>query len=452
MSRPQLLLRFVTSVCAASFVAAGCGDDKASMSMPPPLPPGTPTYADDIAPILNAKCVKCHQEGGIGSFRMDRYANVAPMTPAILAMTKAGLMPPYLVTHDGTCGQFDDSETISADQIAKIEAWDKAGRPEGRMIPPAMVAPQGLAQGLDFKTPNLAPVAQGGDFAKYDEYRCFVVEGGVDRDRFITGYDVIPGNPLVVHHVVASLVEPTRMTRSGKTNAQLMKELDDKDPDRPGYACLSPAGERVEPDAIPVVWAPGQGPTFYPDKMGVPHKPGHVVVIQMHYNLADPKAPGMTDVTTVRFRHADSVDRRLFFLIEDPFLNSAFGMMPKFIPPGAKAHREPWALAGKDVLGPLPYVDVVGIMPHMHERGVRKELRFVDGSNDQCVVKVDRWDFNWQKFYFYKGTLPRITPTTELQMVCEYDTTKDTMPVLPGWGTRNEMCIAILMLALPPGA
>jgi hypothetical protein len=25
------------------------------------------------------------------------------------------------------------------------------------------------------------------------------------------------------------------------------------------------------------------------------------------------------------------------------------------------------------------------------------------------------------------------------------------MPVLPGWGTRNEMCLDVMMLALPPG-
>ena len=36
-------------------------------------------------------------------------------------------------------------------------------------------------------------------------------------------------------------------------------------------------------------------------------------------------------------------------------------------------------------------------------------------------------------------------------MTCEYDTSRDTQPVLPGWGTRNEMCTAIMMVALPPG-
>jgi hypothetical protein len=40
--------------------------------------------------------------------------------------------------------------------------------------------------------------------------------------------------------------------------------------------------------------------------------------------------------------------------------------------------------------------------------------------------------------------------TSLLQATCEYDTSADTAPVLPGWGTRNEMCLTVLMVALPP--
>jgi hypothetical protein len=34
---------------------------------------------------------------------------------------------------------------------------------------------------------------------------------------------------------------------------------------------------------------------------------------------------------------------------------------------------------------------------------------------------------------------------------CEYDTSADTAPVLPGWGTRNEMCELTLGVVFPPG-
>jgi hypothetical protein len=47
--------------------------------------------------------------------------------------------------------------------------------------------------------------------------------------------------------------------------------------------------------------------------------------------------------------------------------------------------------------------------------------------------------------------MPRLTSANQLQLTCDYNTMKEQAPVLPGWGTYNEMCIAILMLALPPG-
>jgi hypothetical protein len=34
------------------------------------------------------------------------------------------------------------------------------------------------------------------------------------------------------------------------------------------------------------------------------------------------------------------------------------------------------------------------------------------------------------------------TPTTSVRVTCDYNTLRDTEPTLPGWGTKNEMCLA----------
>jgi hypothetical protein len=67
-----------------------------------------------------------------------------------------------------------------------------------------------------------------------------------------------------------------------------------------------------------------------------------------------------------------------------------------------------------------------------------------------CIGKVEAWDFEWQRSYFYKTPL-RLEAGGEIELTCQYDTSQDRSPVLPGWGTRNEMCLAIMMVALPPG-
>jgi hypothetical protein len=89
----------------------------------------------------------------------------------------------------------------------------------------------------------------------------------------------------------------------------------------------------------------------------------------------------------------------------------------------------------------------------MHGRGVGLELDLSSAGEAQtCTAELTHWDFHWQKFYFYTpGKYPRLTPDGSIQVTCTYDTSAETAPVLPGWGTRNEMCLSVLMVALPPG-
>src|SRR6187551_3816548 len=81
------------------------------------------TFWGDVAPIFNEKCVKCHQAGGIAPFRLDSYEEASRVGPAIAAEVGSGLKPPYLVAHDGSCGQFQADETLTTDQITKITTW-----------------------------------------------------------------------------------------------------------------------------------------------------------------------------------------------------------------------------------------------------------------------------------------------------------------------------------------
>jgi hypothetical protein len=414
------------------------------------------TFWGDVAPVFNDKCVKCHQAGGIGPFRLDSYEEAKSKAPAIIAQVENKLMPPFLVTHDGSCGQFDDGDTLSADQIAKIKAWASGDKAEGTKTTLTLPPVPHLQDGTDYKTPNLMPVAAGGQIAEFDEYRCFPMPATLDKDQFITGYEVTPGNPAIVHHALVFLVDPSKVTKSGKTNAEVMQALDAgmdaNEANRVGWPCYGLAGQGVEVESLPVSWAPGQGVVRFPDKMGVPQRKTDLVIVQIHYNLADPKHRGEADSTTVRMSYADSVDRKLVFLLDDGLLETLGKMPPDVIPPRMADAPYTWKKSSAELgLGMLPYVDLVGIMPHMHQRGHKNkfEIMGADGSA-ACQAKVENWNFGWQKFYFYK-TPPRLDAKSGIQVTCEYDTSKDDMPVLPGWGTRNEMCLDVMLLALPPG-
>ena len=55
----------------------------------------TISYSKDVAPILEAKCVTCHQEGGIGPFAMKNYETVKGFAPMIREAIRTDAMPPW---------------------------------------------------------------------------------------------------------------------------------------------------------------------------------------------------------------------------------------------------------------------------------------------------------------------------------------------------------------------
>ncbi len=413
----------------------------------------TITYWKDVAPIVNSKCVACHQEGGVAPMALDSYEAVKTNAKRIAAVTSSGQMPPFLLTHDGTCGPIEDGETLNATEIARLTEWSDSAMTEGTKVATPTPAIRSLGDALSYQTPMMAPVAQGGMLAEHDEYRCYAFDAQLNNDAFITGYEVLPGNAAMVHHLLAFVVDPTHVTQQGKgkTNGELMQALDELEPDRAGWPCFGLAGEGVETVSAPVTWAPGQGPVHYPNGMGAPLRKTDKVIVQIHYNLADPRVKGQTDSSTLRLRTAETVERKVAFVLHDPLLNTLFSGQPTLIPPLAASTQLKWKVSAAELgLGGLPFVDLIGVMPHMHALGKRLRLDISNDGVAACMAKVDRWDIGWQKFYFYKEPV-RLTGGSQLELMCDFDTSAVSQATAPGWGSRNEMCLTVLMLALPSG-
>jgi hypothetical protein len=162
------------------------------------------------------------------------------------------------------------------------------------------------------------------------------------------------------------------------------------------------------------------------------------------------------DSTSIRFRYSKQVARGAITILKDGFVDTLLTNEPDALPPGKKAAPYTWTktldeMLAPEGLGSLPYMDVLAIVPHMHTRGVTQRFSVGDpGEEKDCKAFVERWDFHWQKIYFYRDPV-RLTADTELEFSCTFDTLSATEPVLPGWSYLDEMCAAILMLGLPPG-
>ncbi len=425
-------------------------DDVVQVSEETELAPLAPTYHRDVAPIFNAKCSGCHQEGGIAPFSLTQYEPARERAAQIAAYTAERIMPPFLIETGGSCGSFDESAALSQAEIDRIGEWAESGAGEGE---PVELAPRPLPVlegGTDFALPEIEPRIQGGELAEFDEYRCIVVEHGLSARKFITGYDVQPGNAAIVHHVLGFIIDPSRAV-NGRTNAEIMQELDDQSPDQIGWPCFGMAGDGVEVESMPVTWAPGQGVVDYPGGIGVSLAPERKLVIQVHYNLAGDVPAGTTDQTHVRLRLVDSVERQGFFVLDDALLGGLVAGKPEELPPGQESVTFAWTREGNQMgLQPGLPTEIVALCPHMHVRG-RKYLFEVDnGGGFECQGRINRWDFGWQRIYDYSAP-PAFTSDTKIRVTCDYDTRRETAPVRPGWGTRNEMCTVMMMVGLPPG-
>jgi copper type II ascorbate-dependent monooxygenase-like protein len=443
-------------VCLAAAGVVGCGEGDSTHTLDPSeLSTGDdaePTFWQDVAPILNEKCTACHQTGGIAPFALDNYADAERRATLIADMTESRIMPPYLMQVGGTCGSFDESAALTDAQIATIKGWADGDHAEGT---PEEMTPRplpSLTSGTDLYTPLFTPTIEGGVLAEFDEYRCFELDLGLDREAFVTGFEFTPGNAAMVHHVIAMLVDPGAPSAiDGQSNAQVMAALHAEDPGREGWHCFGEAGAGVKVESSPGGWAPGSAPFTYPEGVGVRVQPDRKLVVQVHYNLARPEVRGGSDQTRIRLQFADSVERQAGLLLQDAFLRTLQNDRPDVLEPGNPAARYTWTLTGAELgLPPGVPVSVLSVTPHMHQRGRKFTIEIAEQADFDCQGHIDRWDFNWQRNYAYRAPLT-IDSTSQLRVTCEYDTSSDTAPVLPGWGTRNEMCELTMAVAFPPG-
>lgn len=403
------------------------------------------TYWQDVAPIYYENCVTCHRDGGIAPFVLDDYQTAATWAELSATSAEDRVMPPWLVTDDGTCNSWQHSPTLSDEQIATIRAWVDAGAPEGTPRDDLELPDTGqLDATATYMTPEFVPMPEGGLLSKFDEYRCFLIDPQLDHDMFMTGYEVTPGNDALVHHMLAMPVDPELVVGEGLTNLDVITALDNESPDRDGWPCFGLAGDNVTVEGVPVTWAPGQGVVELPNGSGARIGAGNLLVVQIHYNMVDAELIGMSDSSALSLRLTHEVEREGVFDLGTGLLNTMFEGEPHIIPAGEERHDFSWRLPAEwytDWLG-SDQVELWGVFPHMHEYGIEMSVRLLDdqGQDVGCVADVPRWDFGWQLYYFMQQPLV-LERGHELEITCTYDTTKAPTDVWPGWGTFNEMCL-----------
>jgi len=414
MSGPATLRCYFT-LCLA--LAVGCGNDRTTGGDDTPPDPGSgPRFYEDVAPILATSCVQCHQPGGIAPFSLISYEDATGVAELIPNQVMTRSMPPWGADNSGSCNTFQDARWLADDDIATIVAWANGDRLEGdpAAAPPLPPMPPPLSRVDATAAMTESYIA---DQTLSDDYRCFIVDPKVATDQFLTGFEVRPGEPAVVHHILLfQLDTPEAETAAANLDAQSAG---------PGYTCFGGAGAAA---TLLGVWAPGMRVGTYPANTGLPVKGGRKMLIQIHYhNHGTPLA----DQT--------AVDLRLEPTVADPsflFLMPATNLS---LPPGLPSVATTNSLTLPGFIGQY---NVWGVYPHMHTLGRTLRLETDHAGSSQCLIDVPRWDFNWQQGYFYDGPPKIVGGGDTLRITCTHDTTSRTQTVTWGEGTEDEMCLA----------
>jgi hypothetical protein len=381
---------------------------------------GPVTWAEHVAPLVYRECVGCHREGGIAPLSLTSYEPARDAAAVLAEITALREMPPMPVDNSGICNTYQNARWLTNEEISMLGAWWAAGAPRGDpALEPAVPPPPAGLERVDVVIDPGESYTPSNETS--DDYRCFVVDPGIDAATNVVAWDVIPGDPRIVHHAI--VYEP-------RTNAQASAaEALDAAEDGPGYTCFG--SSRVDADPV-ALWAPGGSAVRLPADTGLPLA-SRKVILQVHYNVAEGVFP---DRTVVRFETAPTVLKPGSFVpIADPDLMVAPGM-------SSVTSTRTFTLDA-----PIAQGTVYGVVPHMHNLGQTLRLDLRLGARDQCLVSVHHWDFHWQNAWWYDSVIDA-TGASAFTLSCSYDTSTTTEPVAWGDGTADEMCLVYLYVTL----
>ena len=428
------------SLLAAAGLAGACAEDTGTDT-------GALTYHGDVRPILEAKCVGCHSPEGIAPFALQSYVDVAEHATDIVTAVEAGIMPPW--PPNAECNEYFGDRSLWPEQKAVFRAWVDGGMREGDADRPgaAIEVEKVQLSRVDAELGIGAPYTPNTDANRTDDYRCFVIPWTQPATAFVTGFRAVPGNPKIVHHVVAFLAAPDQVAH-----------FQDKDAAEPGdgYTCFGGPGgaDGGRRDTWLGAWAPGTLGSDMPAGTGLRVEPGSAIILQVHYNVV--AASPAPDQTHVQLKLDATVEKEARV---QPWANPSWisgdGMLiPAGAPEVTHSFEYDASLVPTSVGGPGGAFSIWSAGLHMHQLGTHARVSVERaGGGSECLLQIDDWNFHWQGSYSLREPVPFHTGD-RLRVECSWDNSPENQGIVGGqqrvpqdvtWGegTSDEMCLGV---------
>ena len=348
-------------------------------------PHGEVTYANQIARILQDRCVRCHRDGEIAPFPLTDYDEVVGWAEMMREVIGEGRMPPWFA--DPKYGHFANDARMTDEEKTLFNTWVDNGCPQGREAD--LPKPRNWVVGWQIPEPDqvihMADEPYTVQAEGVVEYQYFTVDPGWKEDKWIQAAEARPDNRAVVHHIIA-FIRPPKEGFFG---------------DGQGGGSRLLAG-----------YAPGGGVRVNPPGVATLVPAGSKLVFQMHYT---PNGSVQKDRSYVGVVFADpqTVHKRVRGGAPS---NHGFA-----IPPGDPHYK---------VTSQHKFerdMELMWFAPHMHLRGsaFRYEVAYPDGRRE-ILLDVPKYDFNWQIRYVLAE--PKLMPAgTTMHCTAYFDNSADNI-------------------------
>ena len=292
------------------------------------------SFYTDVLPILERRCLGCHQAGEAAPMTLGSYAEARPFAKAMRDAVLRESMPP--------------GGGLPAAEVAVLRLWAARPTPGAGARPAALPVRPTVRADLTLRMPAPFSIQPGATV----DYQHFVLPTGRGKPQWIQAIEIRPGNRRVVHHAVAFVrTARSEFLRGGKLSVE---------------------------DEVLGTYLPGEGGLRWPAGLAKLLPAGAEIVLQMHYTAT---GQAEQDQTEVRLEFGPPPRERVYTL--------SVAQWEFAIPPFARSYP---------VTAEFPVqtgVRVLAVTPHMHLRG--RSMRVMAGDTLVLDLPRYRFDWQLRR-------------------------------------------------------
>ncbi|SFE06066.1 hypothetical protein SAMN05518672_104324 [Chitinophaga sp. CF118] len=363
------------------------------------------TYAE-VQPIITAKCVTCHRNGGDAPFSLETYLSLKKRTSFIKQVIETNYMPPWRA--DSHYRDFANNRSLTTQEKETILSWIANNAPEGK---PA----KKINNEIFSRTPDLilkinAPFQVKG--MNEEKFVVFKIPFEIADTQNIEGIELYANNKKIIHHLNYGFYAVPDKTVDLKSGPAVI----DTDIDTAGLEARY-YGPFKKSMIYYSGWIPGTTNEFYPKQFGWVLPKRGVLIMTVHYSAIGAPEESMLGVKLFFKKQAVERNVRIISLgsggIGERDITPKFLIFPKQL--------STFRLKVKT----QETQSIMCVWPHMHYLGKEFYAYAVTPDNDTInLVHIPEWDFRWQELYRMKKLI-RIPAGSVINMIGVYDNTAD---------------------------